>query len=239
MPKNKQQKYVQFIDDRDFTIAAEHVISAAQKALDGAEEKLYENAIDPFSAIFDSSVNGISLSSWLKTEKTRQVQKTLQNALGDFHEMIIGSMEGWINLPKGSVVDVENKNKKIIAEIKNKYNTTKGNHKKVLYDDLKKLIGRDPYKNFVGYYVEIIPKNNKSYDEFFTPSDNLTKKRRSKNKKIRRIDGKTFYAVASGYEDALWQIYKALPQVLADILKKKPNRIKDDKLFEEIFKKTF
>ncbi|WP_410520593.1 Eco47II family restriction endonuclease [Candidatus Xenohaliotis californiensis] len=33
-----------------------------------------------------------------------------------------------------------NKKKKVIAEIKNKFNTAKGNHKKDIYDDFNNLL---------------------------------------------------------------------------------------------------
>ena len=239
MSEKEKNKYTEFISDEDFLSAAKYVISAAQEALDEAEEKLYKNALDPFSAVFDSFVNGVSLSEWLKAEKARQIQKTLQNALGDFHEMIIGSMEGWRRLPKGSVVDVESRNKKIIAEIKNKHNTTKGSDKKTLYDNLKHVLKDGSHEDFTGYYVEIIPKNPETYDKPFTPSDNVKGKRRAKRKNIRKIDGKSFYALASGHEDALRKIYEALPHVLADISEREPDLVEGDELFSELFEKTF
>lgn len=95
---------------------------------------------------------------WLKQEEARLVQKTLQNLVGNFHQEILGHMDGWTNLRTGSVVDLLNSEQKIIAEVKNKYNTTKGNHKKVIYDDLHSLI-RTEFPGYTGYYVEIIPKS--------------------------------------------------------------------------------
>lgn len=39
-------------------------------------------------------------------ETTRQAQKTLQNHIGDFHQNILGSVDGWINLKVGSIIDL-------------------------------------------------------------------------------------------------------------------------------------
>ena len=99
---------------------------------------------------------------------------------------------------------------------RNKYNTTKGNHKTKIYDDLRSLVN-DKYKGYISYYVEIIPKGKKTYNILFAPSDNKKHKRKSAHRNIRVIDGKSFYALASGYPDALKDLYMVLPKVIADI----------------------
>ncbi|WP_010129810.1 Eco47II family restriction endonuclease, partial [Haemophilus sputorum] len=67
--------------------------------------------------------------------------------------------------------------------------------------------------NTVGYYVEILPVNGKTYDKPFTPSDNKTKTRRPENDRIRQIDGKSFYERVTGNPNALEDLYKMLPEV--------------------------
>jgi len=63
---------------------------------------------------------------------------------------------------------------KIIAEIKNKYNTTKGADKKTLYDNLE-LALLNKYKGYTGYYVEIIPKGKADIINLLFHSRNLKK----------------------------------------------------------------
>jgi len=65
----------------------------------------YKNVIDPFSALFDAAITGISLEQWLLFETKRQ--KTLQNVIGEFHEEIIGGVSDWERLPVGNLVDVK------------------------------------------------------------------------------------------------------------------------------------
>jgi hypothetical protein len=129
-----------YISDEDLYREVKAVLDVATSAADAAEDKLYNNVIDPFSAVMDSMRQGITLSNWLEQEKARQVQKSMQNALGTFHQRILGCVEGWRDLGNGGVLDLENNNKKVIAEIKNKHNTTKGNHKKEIYNDILSLI---------------------------------------------------------------------------------------------------
>lgn len=39
------------------------------------EDNIFNNIIDPFSAVFDSQRQGIVPSEWLQQEKARQIQK--------------------------------------------------------------------------------------------------------------------------------------------------------------------
>jgi len=233
-----KQQLLPFISNENLYIYVRKVLEVAQEASGLAEENFYSNVVDPFSAIFDALRQEIALADWIKQEKARQIQKTMQNALGKFHQSILGSMNGWEDLPTGHVIDIRNINKKIIAEIKNKHNTTKGSDKKSIYDNLNSQLKAD-YEGFTGYYVEIIPKRKKSYNKPFTPSDNITKSRRPSNEKIRVIDGKSFYALASGQEEALKMLYIALPKVIADILGTDYEKITKDVLFIELFNKAY
>ncbi|MCC8255819.1 Eco47II family restriction endonuclease [Vibrio campbellii] len=180
------------------------------------ELDLYRNTLDCFSAAIDSVAQGISLDDWMKQEKERQVQKTKQNAIGSLHEEIMGSIPGVKNLPVGQLIDIVCDGKKIVAEIKNKHNTTKGNHKVAIYDDLKQAISLRP--GYTGYYVEVLPKGRKAYDKPFTPSDNKTKQNRVANNAIRQIDGRSFYALLTGVENAIDELYQALPSIVAEVI---------------------
>lgn len=205
-----------FISNKDLYKHVETVLHVAKEAKEKSEKNLSTNVIDPFSALFDVSCQNISFAEWMKQEKSRQLQKTLQNAIGNFHQSVIGSLYDWQNLNVGEVCDVVNKKMKIVAEIKNKYNTTKGNHKTKIYEDLKMLTD-GKYSGYTAYYVEVIPKGKATYNKPFAPSDNKKHKRKPAHRNIRVIDGKSFYALATGHPDALRDLYMALPQVIADI----------------------
>jgi len=207
---------------------------------------LYRNTLDCFSAVVDSVILNITIEQWLNLERQRQTQKTLQNIVGDIHQEALGSSGEWESLGVGKVVDLVNHNKKIIAEVKNKHNTTKGNHKTNVYDDLADLLPKFP--GYTGYYVEILPpaRANKVYNSVFTPSDNRSKTRRPRNERIRKVDGKTFYALVTGESDALEQFYNVLPALVfeilseADLIDNSRDRVKiGDSFAKEIFKKAF
>lgn len=182
------------------------------------DKDLRKNTLDIFSASIDSSVRGITLDEWRVQEKQRQIQKTLQNHIGELHQEILGTFDGVESLGVGQIVDLSSDQKKFIAEVKNKHNTTKGNHKNAIYDDLQACLkGKD--NDFIAYYVEILPKNGRVYNEPFTPSDNVSKENRVENERIRKIDGQSFYTLVSGNENALKELYVLLPELVCEILK--------------------
>lgn len=234
----EEKQLLSFIKNEDLYGHVEMVLNVEKTAVKETENKLYKNVIDPFSALFDASYQGLYFDQWINQEKSRQAQKTLQNAIGEFHQNILGSISGWKNLGTGSVTDLVNKDKKIIAEIKNKFNTTKGNHKTAIYEDFKNLLNKE-YAGYVCYYVEIIPQAKKEYDKPFCPSDNRKGKRKPSNPKIRIIDGKSFYSLVSGEKNALEQLYLVLPKVIGDILGNYEHTLEIADGFENLFHRAY
>ena len=129
--------YLKFISDKDLCDAVARVVKIIETAEHDVEIKLHKNVVDPFSALFHGITHAISYQEWIEQEKARQTQKTMQNAIGDFHQEVLGAVLGWKDLGVGGGLDVVNEEKKIIAEVKNKFNTTKGNHKVEIYDAIK------------------------------------------------------------------------------------------------------
>lgn len=230
--------YLKFISDKNLCSAVSNVVKIIETAEHDAQIKLHKNVIDPFSALFHGMTHSISYKEWIEQEKARQTQKTMQNAIGIFHQEILGSIYEWKDLGTGSGLDVENLEMKIIAEVKNKFNTTKGNHRIEIYDAIKVKLKISKYKDFIGYLVEIIPQGKKKYDKPFTPPDNKTKKRRPTRKKIRIIDGISFYTMATGRKNALQELFKVLPHVIVDKHKYKLSK-KEAKEYFKLFKIAF
>ena len=230
--------YLKFISDKNLITAVGKVVRTIESAEHDAIANLHKSVIDPFSALFHGVTHAITYQEWIEQEKARQSQKTMQNAIGDFHQEILGYVPGWNNLGTGGGLDIVNEKMKIIAEIKNKFNTTKGNHKVEIYDAIKSKLKNNEYENFIGYYVEIIPQGKNKYDKPFVPPDNKTKKRRPANKKIRVIDGISFYSLATSREYALQELFEAISHVLVDEYKYKLSK-KEALQYFELFRMAF
>jgi len=233
-----QKRLVSFIDDKKLLEAVGLVVDATKEALSDADKKIDNNVLDPFSALYDSALNGIAYGEWLEKEKSRQIQKTMQNAIGGFHQKVIGSIDGWEDLGVGNIVDVRNMEKNIVAEVKNKYNTVTGQHLVRIYDELKEALSQQEYKGFQGYYVTIIPKEKDAL-KYFTPSDNRTSKRRPRNAKIKEISGWLFYDIATGQKNALFTLFSALPEILGVHFGYDASSFISKDTLKEVFNRTY
>lgn len=215
--------FLSWIDDTDLKKEVCLVLNRAKDAQVAAIEQFGKNVIDPFAAIFEMSGFNIDYDTWLKSETTRQAQKTLQNHIGDFHQNILGYATGWTNMKVGNVIDLLSESKKIIAEVKNKYNTISGGKLSDLYNTIDGLISPKTsiYKGYSAYYVAIIPKKPERFDKPFTPSDKEKGEKCPVNEHIREIDGASFYSLVTGSDSALEDLFDVLPQVIYECSKGK------------------
>lgn len=227
---------VPFISNEKLVAAVKAVVSKTQAAL--LHTNIDENILDAFSAMYEALVGGVSYGEWLKLEATRQAQKTMQNAVGEFHQDVIGGIDGWENLGKGNLIDVRNKSKKIIAEIKNKYNTVTGIHLIKIYDELEEALSRNEHRGFMAYHVMMITKD-KNHLKSFVPSDRTTHKRRPENDHILEISGFKFYELITGDKDGLLKVFNVIPKILEKECEIKIDNLKDAKELEKIFWRTY
>lgn len=222
-----------FISKQDLQKECLSLFQKVTEASQQADKNFNKNRIDAFSALFECGLRRISLNEWIKSEKQRQLQKTLQNEIGYFHQKVLGHLKGCQDLGVGNLIDFACPSKKIIAEIKNKHNTVKGSDQIVTYDTLEKCLKMPEYKGFTGYYVTMIPKKRGIIP--FTPPDNKTHLRRPENPHILAIDGISFYHLLTGDENALFKIYKEIPQILNAICPNTFSNIEEEELFLKNF----
>jgi hypothetical protein len=241
--------HLTWITDNNLKTGVREVITKGLAGIDKSDKSFYRNGIDPFSALFDAACQGITLEQWLNLERKRQAQKTLQNALGNFHQQLLAKVADW-EIPNLGFVDLVSEKYKVVAEVKNKHNTVKKSDLKDVYDELQNAVlhKTSRYNGFKAYYVTVIPASSKRFKKEFTPSDNETKTVRQGNKQILEIDGYSFYALVTGEENALKQLYQALPAVIKEVLAEPqfqtfPNgqiaALSQEPLFAELFAKAF
>jgi len=211
--------FLPWVSDDDLTTATKHLLITAEEAFINSREKFSKNVIDPFAALFEIYGFNIDYDTWKKSEEARKSQKTLQNHIGEFHQIILGGVEEWRNLGKGNIVDLVSEQRGIIAEIKNKHNTVSGGDLANKYHDLDNLVSpkNSVYKGFTAYHVNIIPKTRKRFDKPFTPSNNKSGTKCQSNELIRHIDGASFYTLVTGRHDALRELYNVLPEVVSSL----------------------
>lgn len=200
-----------WIDEEELYKIVEHVFSSS---IAKAETTRLSTPPDPFTIATQAVLFDQPAKSMMAFEKLRGVNKTISNAVGNFHQCVLGLAEGWENLgANGGVVDLivheTPTSKPVHVEVKNRYNTIKASDEKDVWDKLDMLARTN---NSVSYLVQIVPKNPVRYDKPWNVSG------RPVRDHVRCCDGATAYAWAFKKEDALEELYAVFPDILSDVL---------------------
>ena len=95
---------------------------AIAKCRDEQQRRTVRNVLDPFSMVAIAYVFGTKTSEELMPSiGVNSVVNCIGNALGRFHQDVLGSANGWENHDRG--FDLISEREQKLAEVKNKHNT--------------------------------------------------------------------------------------------------------------------
>ncbi|MCF8360566.1 MAG: Eco47II family restriction endonuclease [Prolixibacteraceae bacterium] len=225
-----KHKYVEFITDEHFLNCIKNLHSSYEKAKERiSKNKFYKNKIDTIKLTFDSKFNNIDEKNIVETEILRQIDKSINNSIGTFHEQILGGIKGY-EVGKLSGFDIKANDNTLFADIKNKHNTMNSSAAEALFQKLARYA--DDYKQAKCYWVQILAKS--SFTEHWKGDINGKEYNHSR---VYKISGDQFYAMLTGRENAFYELYKALPLAINDFLgttDKKESKTKNSALSEII-----
>lgn len=210
--------YVNFITDQHLIECISKLYNAYSNAKNEiSKSKFYNNKIDSFKLTFDAKFNFLSERELIEIEIKRQIDKAVNNAIGDFHEDILGGIEGF---EKGNLngYDIKSKDNTLFADIKNKHNTMNSSAAELLYQNIQRFA--DEHPDAKCYWVQIWAKS--SFNEPWIAS---FKNRKYQHNSVYKISGDQFYYLLSNQKDALLQLYKALPKAIDDFIRNIPEQI--------------
>ena len=228
-----KNKYVNFISDEHLLSCIGNLHKAYLKAKNNITKKnFYTNKVDTIKLTFDAKFNDIDEESLIQSEILRQIDKSINNSIGTFHEQILGGIEGF-EIGKLSGFDIKATDDTLFADIKNKHNTMNSSSAESLFQKLK--VYADTYKKANCYWVQILAKG--SFNELWKGEINGKEYSQSR---VFKISGDQFYALLSGKKDALLQLYKALPKSIKDYLNsiEQNNSIVENSAIDEIKSET-
>jgi hypothetical protein len=213
-----KNKYVNFISDAHLLNCIANLHKAYLKAKNNiSKNSFYSNKVDTIKLTFDSKFNDIDEESLIQAEILRQIDKSINNSIGTFHEQILAGIQGF-EVGNLSGFDIKAIDDTLFADIKNKHNTMNSSSAEALFQKLARYA--DTYKKAKCYWVQILAKG--SFSELWKGEINGKEYSHSR---VYKISGDQFYALLSGQENALFQLYKALPIAIKDYL----NSIEQDK----------
>lgn len=204
-------KYVDFVSDEHFIKCISNLHKAYIKAKKQiTKSKFYKNKIDTIKLNFDAKFNLLDEETLIKSEISRQIDKSINNAIGTFHEEILGGIEGFEKGNK-SGYDIKSSDDSLFAEVKNKHNTMNSGGSEAVFQKLEKFA--NDYPKSKCYLVQILATS--SFEEKWEAK--LNGKRYS-HERVFKISGDRFYKLLTKKNNALLQLYKALPLAIDDFL---------------------
>lgn len=207
-----KNKYVDFVSDEHFLKCIQNLHQSYIRAKTKiSKKKFYKNKIDTIKLTFDSRFNNLSQEELIKSEISRQIDKSVNNAIGAFHEQVLGGIDGF-EVGNLSGFDIKAHDNTLFADIKNKHNTMNSSSAESLFQKLARYA--DDYKHSKCYWVQIL--SNKSFNEKWF---GIINGKEYSHSRVYKISGDQFYALLTGDKNAFFDLYKALPMAVGDFLK--------------------
>ncbi len=207
-----KNKYLTFITDEHLLTCIGNLHKAYLKAKSNVTKKnFYSNKVDTFKLTFDSKFNVLEEESLIQLEILRQIDKSINNSIGTFHEEVLGGINGFQS-GKLSGYDIKAIDDTLFADIKNKHNTMNSSAAEALFQKLARYA--NDHKKAKCYWVQILAKS--SFCELWSGEINGKEYSHSR---VYKISGDQFYALLSGQNDAFFQLYKILPIAIKDYLR--------------------
>lgn len=187
-----------------------------------------ENIVDPIKLTFDSKVYGKTIQQAIEDECFRQIDKSNSNRIGYFHQNIFRyAGNGWTVPAQG--FDVENEERHIFAELKNKHNTMNSASSQKTYMKMQAKLLDDDQATCI--LVEAI--STKSKDDIWRIT--LDKKPRSHNR-IRRMSMDKFYELVFGDPQAFYKLCVKLPHIIEDVVNENQSLALTNTVYSELTK---
>ncbi len=224
--KFKHQYNLGFISDENIYEHVKKTVESYRREI--TLFQFNQNIVDPIKLTFDSKVYGKSIRQAIEDECFRQIDKSNSNSIGYFHQNLFNyAKNGWI-VPKEGF-DVENDERHIYVELKNKHNTMNSASSQKTYMKMQaKLLDDD---QATCYLVETISK--KSQDD--TWKITLDKRSRS-HKRIRRMSMDKFYELVFDDSMAFYKLCRALPRIIEDVINDNEELTLKNTVYEELTK---
>ena len=223
-----KNKYLSYISDEHLLKCIENLYNSYQKAkANVSKKKFYLNKIDTVKLTFDAKFNELNEETLIKTEISRQIDKSINNSIGTFHEQILGGIKGY-QVGNLSGYDIKSDDDTLFADIKNKHNTMNSSAAESLFQKLARYA--DDNKQASCYWVQILAKGS-----FCTKWFGEINGKEYSHSRVYKISGDQFYKLLTGRDNALYELYSVLPHAIDDfLLQRKKEEIEFNSALQEI-----
>lgn len=199
--------YLSYISDEHLLKCIGNLHTSYIRAKNNVNKKdFYKNKVDTIKLTFDTKFNEIDEEALIESEILRQIDKSINNSIGTFHEHILGGVYGF-EVGKLSGFDIKATNDTLFADIKNKHNTMNSSAAEALFQKLANYA--NTYKKSTCYWVQIL-----ATDSFNIKWAGIINGKEYSHTRVNKISGDQFYALVTGENNALANLYLALPKAI-------------------------
>lgn len=171
----------------------------AARAANRAGARRIANVVDPFaSAVVAATYGTDTVEELVAIQNAESGLRGMSNALGNFHQSVLASVTGWRDHDAG--YDLECPGSRLLAEVKNKWNTMNAANRREVVTDLQTAV-RQKSGRWHGYLVLVVPRRPERYTRELGP-------------RVWEIDGASFYQLATGEPDAIHDLFDHLCDAL-------------------------
>ena len=189
-----KNKYVDFISDEHFLDCVANLHKAYLKAKNNITKKnFYTNKVDTIKLTFDAKFNDIDEESLIQAEILRQIDKSINNSIGTFHEQILGGINGF-EVGNLNGFDIKAKDDTLFAIFK--FEKLSKNIEDCIFEQLTK--DARIFKNAKFYLVDFTIDSK--YNEKWIIGNEEYK---VSHKNVFKISGNSFYDLLANTNDSL------------------------------------
>ena len=202
-------KYVNFISDEHLLNCVENLHNSYIRAKNNISKKsFYSNKVDTIKLTFDAKFNDISEEDLIQSEILRQIDKSINNSIGTFHEQVLGGIEGY-EVGNLSGFDIKASNNTLFAIFGN------GNFSKNISDSVfEKLANAARVFPKAKFYYVLLDDTSYFIEKWVIGHEEYS----IRQKRVFRISLKEFYSEITRDSRAFENLSVALPQVIQDYL---------------------
>jgi hypothetical protein len=205
-----KNKYVDFISDKHLLQCIANLHKAYLKAKNNITKgNFYSNKVDTIKLTFDAQFNNINQESLIQAEILRQIDKSINNSIGTFHEQILGGIEGF-QVGNLSGFDIKSNDGTLFAILN--FESLSQNIEEGIFE---KLCNDAQFKKNASYYYVDFSSNNDSLEKWVIRNEESSES----HKRVFKTSGNKFYQLLTGNDDALSSLQSKLPIVIGDYLK--------------------
>ena len=202
-----KNKYVDFISDEHFLDCVANLHNAYLKAKNNISKKnFYTNKVDTIKLTFDAKFNDLDEESLIQAEILRQIDKSINNSIGTFHEQVLGGIKGF-EIGNLSGYDIKAKDDTLFAVFK--FDAIS----KIIEDCIFEKLSKDAqvFKKAKFYFVDFTTDENK-YEKWIIGNEEY----KVSHKNVFKISIKNFYSLLCQNDYALDNLLEKIPTVILD-----------------------